>query len=56
MSDSNVVPFRRRETKSSTTEIEMYRRMTHNWSEEMRRLMFPTHSEFDNKASQRDAE
>jgi len=56
MSDSNVVPFRRRETKPSTTEIEMYRRMTRNWSEEMRRLMFPTHSEFDAKSGQCDPE
>jgi hypothetical protein len=47
MSDSNVVQFRRRETKPTMSEIEMYRRMTRNWSDEMRQLMFPTHFQFD---------
>ena len=47
MSDSNVIPFRRRECKPSPSDIEMYRRMTHNWSPEMRQLMFPTLAKHD---------
>lgn len=50
MSESNVVPFRRRESKPSMTEIEMYQRMTRNWSQEMRQLMFPTHFELEAKS------
>jgi len=56
MSDSNVIPFRRREFKPSPTDIEMYRRMTHNWSQEMRQLMFPTLAELDAKTSRCDPE
>ena len=50
MSNSNVVPFRRRESKPSMSEIEMYLRMTRNWSQEMRQLMFPTHFELESKS------
>jgi hypothetical protein len=50
MSKSNVIPFRRREAKPSMTEIEMYQRMTRNWSQDMRQLMFPTHFELEQKA------
>ena len=56
MSDNKVVPFRRRESKPSATEVDMYRKMTRNWSEEMRRLMFPTYAEFDSESGQREAE
>jgi len=52
MSDSKVVPFRRREQKPTTTEIEMYRKMTRNWSDEMRQLMFPTHFELDSRTDE----
>ena len=52
MSNSNVIPFRRRESKPSMTELEMYQRMTRNWSQEMRQLMFPTHFELEAKAGQ----
>lgn len=50
MSDSNVIPFRRRESKPSMSELEVYQRMTRNWSQEMRQLMFPTHFEIEEKA------
>ena len=50
MSDSNVIPFRRRESKPSMTEIEKYQRMTRNWSQEMRQLMFPMYFELEAKA------
>jgi hypothetical protein len=50
MSDSNVVQFRRREPKTSATEIEMYRRTTRNWSDEVRQLMFPALFELDSKS------
>jgi hypothetical protein len=56
MSDSNVIPFRRREPKPSATEVEIYRRMTHNWSPEMRQLMFPTLAELDAKSGRCDPE
>jgi hypothetical protein len=56
MSDSNVIPFRRREVKPSTSEIEMYRKMTRNWSEQMRQLMFPMHSQLEDKSNRTDAE
>jgi hypothetical protein len=52
MSDSNVIPFRRREPKPSMTEIEMYRRMTRNWSDQMRQLMFPDLFELDSKSGE----
>ena len=56
MSDNKVVPFRRREPKPSEIEIEMYRRMTHNWSDEMRQLMFPTLAKLDSRSGQRQAD
>lgn len=52
MSNSNVVPFRRREAKPSMTEIEMYRRMTRNWSDQMRQLMFPDLYELETKSGE----
>jgi hypothetical protein len=42
---SNVIPFRRRGPKRA--ELEVYRRVTRNWSDAMRRLMFPHHWEAD---------
>jgi hypothetical protein len=42
---SNVIPFRRRGPKRA--ELEVYRRITRNWSDAMRRLMFPHHWEGD---------
>ena len=52
MSDNKVVPFRRREPKPSEIDIEMYRRMTRNWSDEMRQLMFPTLAKLDSRSGQ----
>jgi len=54
VSESKVVPFRRRESKPSAAEIEMYRRMTRNWSEQMRQLMFPDLFELDSRSAGRD--
>jgi hypothetical protein len=54
MSDSNVIPFRRREAKPSMTEIEMYRRMTRSWSDQMRQIMFPALYAFEAKANSPD--
>jgi hypothetical protein len=45
MSEENVVPFRKR--PPSEVELEMYRRMTRNWSSELRQLMFPEHFKRD---------
>ena len=56
MSDNKVVPFRRREAKPTEIEIEMYRRMTRNWSDEMRQLMFPTLAKLDSGSAQREME
>jgi hypothetical protein len=42
---SNVIRFRRRGPKRA--ELEVYRRITRNWSDAMRRLMFPHHWEGD---------
>ena len=50
MSDNKVVPFRRRETKPSMNEIELYQRMTRNWSQQMRQMMFPIHFELEAKS------
>ena len=41
MSPSNVIPFRKR--PPSEMELEAYRQMTRNWSEEVKQLMFPDH-------------
>lgn len=41
MSDAKVIPFRKR--PPSEPELDVYRRMTHNWSPELRELMFPDH-------------
>jgi hypothetical protein len=54
MSDNKVVPFRRRQPKPTEVEIEMYRRMTRNWSDQMRQLMFPMLAELDSNSRQRD--
>ena len=47
MSDNKVIPFRRRETKPTASEFEIYCRMTRNWSEQMRQLMFPQFAGMD---------
>ena len=41
MSDSNVIPFRKR--SPSDVELEAYERMTRNWDPALRELMFPEH-------------
>jgi hypothetical protein len=41
MSDSNVIPFRKR--PPSELEREVYERMTRQWSPALRELMFPEH-------------
>jgi len=56
MSDCKVIPFRRRETKPSEAEIEMYRKMTRNWSDEMRRLMFPQYCKLETPSGSCDPE
>jgi hypothetical protein len=56
MSDNKVIPFRRREPKPSEIELEMFRHMTRNWSDQMRQLMFPLHSATDTKPGQRNPE
>ena len=45
MSDQKVIPFRKR--PPSENELEVYRKMTRNWSPEMRQLMFPEHFKRD---------
>ena len=45
VSDRKVVPFRKR--PPSGVELDVYRRMTRNWSAELRRLMFPEHARYD---------
>jgi hypothetical protein len=45
MSDSNVIPFRKR--PPSENELEIYRKITRNWHPEMRALMFPEHFKHD---------
>jgi hypothetical protein len=39
MPGDNVIPFRKR--APSEAQLEVYRRMTRNWSSELKRLMFP---------------
>jgi hypothetical protein len=46
MSDCKIIPFRRR--APSAGEMEAYRRFTHNWSNELKRLMFPECFRHDN--------
>jgi hypothetical protein len=41
VSDDKVVPFRPR--PPSKSEVNVYTRMTRNWSPELRELMFPEH-------------
>ena len=45
MSDSKVVPFRRRPppqaSQASQAELEVYQRMTRHWSPTLRQMMFP---------------
>jgi hypothetical protein len=41
MSDSKVIPFRKR--PPSQPALDVFRRMTQNWSPEMQRLLFPEH-------------
>ena len=41
MSDSNVIPFRKR--PPTEVELEMYERMTRNWHPELKEFMFPEH-------------
>jgi hypothetical protein len=45
VSDRKIVPFRKR--PPSGVELDVYRRMTRNWSAELRRLMFPEHARYD---------
>ena len=52
MSDSNVIPFRKR--PPSEMELESYQRMTRNWHPDLKQLMFPEHFrlEQDRKAGE----
>jgi hypothetical protein len=43
----NVIRFRNRTPTKAALEI--YRRMTRNWSDEMKQLMFPDHYEADHR-------
>lgn len=52
MNDDNVIPFRKR--PPSEGELEAYRRLTRNWSPELRRLMFPDH--FRHETATREAQ
>lgn len=45
MSRAKVIPFRRR--PPSEAELDAYRRMTRNWTPEMRRLLFPEYFQED---------
>jgi hypothetical protein len=45
LSDNKVIPFRKR--PPSQTELEVYRRITRQWSPELRQLMFPEHFKRD---------
>jgi hypothetical protein len=54
MSDKKVVPFRRRETKPSQAEVEIFRAMTRNWSDQMRQLMFPQYCNLEVPSSPRE--
>lgn len=49
MSDDNVVKFRKR--PPSEAELEVYRRITRNWSTEARRMMFPEYFEHEARSS-----
>lgn len=53
MSDSKIIPFRKR--PPSPGEMEAYRRFTRNWSNELKRLMFPEYFRHDNQSSGHDA-
>ena len=46
MSDSNVIPFRKRpapKKQVSELELDAIRRMTRSWHPELQKLMFPEH-------------
>lgn len=53
MSESNVIPFRRR--PPTPVEIEYYRMMTRSWHPAVRQQVFPEHFELDQR-DRRDAE
>jgi hypothetical protein len=52
MSDSNVIPFRKR--PPSNGEMEAYRRFTRCWSVELKQLMFPEHFRHDSERRNRE--
>lgn len=45
MSDEKVIPFRKR--PPSETELEVYRRITRQWSSLMRQMMFPDYFRYE---------
>ena len=53
MSKCKVIPFRRREVKPTMAEMERYQRMTRNWSEPLRQLMFPVLHRIETQAVRR---
>ena len=53
MSDSKVVPFRRR--PPSQAELEAYQRMTRHWSPTLRQMMFPEYFKREEQSEQKPA-
>jgi hypothetical protein len=53
VSDSKIIPFRKR--PPSPGEMEAYRRFTRNWSNELKRLMFPEYFRHDNQTAASEA-
>ena len=45
VTDSNVIPFRKR--PPSESELEVYRQITRYWSPAVRQMMFPEHFKHD---------
>jgi len=56
MSKCKVIPFRRREVKPTMAEMERYQRMTRNWSEPLRQMIFPTLHQIETRAARPGAE
>lgn len=49
--DNNVIPFHKR--PPSEGEMQVYRRITRNWSAQMRQLIFPEHFKHEEECGRR---
>lgn len=55
MSDEKIIPFKPRPRLISEQELEMFRHITRNWSQQLRELMLPAYAKLERERQATDA-